>query len=142
MRTVANSRPTQRATLLIGLYLPNERWYVDAMVGYTENDHDQERNISYSVAAVGAAGATTVSNTALSDTDSDEISVSVAAGYNYFLNNWVLSPYGRVEYADIGIDGFTESMAQTAAAGSDDGCHQRYVHRLCSVPGFVWIPGS
>ncbi|MFT4564465.1 MAG: outer membrane lipase/esterase [Gammaproteobacteria bacterium] len=99
-------------------FLPNEHWYVDAMAGYTENDHEQERNISYSIAAVGAAGTTTVSNTALSDTDSDEISVSVSAGYNYFLNNWVLSPYGRVEYADIEIDGFTESMAQTAAAGS------------------------
>ncbi|MFT4582604.1 MAG: outer membrane lipase/esterase [Gammaproteobacteria bacterium] len=99
-------------------FLPNEHWYVDAMAGYTDNDHDQERNISYSVAAVGAAGATTVSKTALADTDSDEISVSVAAGYNYFLNNWVLSPYARVEYADIGIHGFTESMAQTAAAGS------------------------
>jgi len=99
---------------------PDENWYVDAMAGYTDNDHDQTRNINYSIAGVGAAAGTTttVNNSALSSTDSDEISVSVAGGRNYMYNTWTLSPYGRVDYAHIEIDGFTERMALTAAAGN------------------------
>ena len=92
---------------------PDEFWYIDAMVGYTDNDHDQKRNVIYTI-----TGATPVNNAALSETDSDEISVSVTAGRNFFANNWTLSPYGRIEYADIEIDGFTEQMAQTNAAGN------------------------
>jgi outer membrane autotransporter protein len=99
---------------------PNENWYVDAMAGYTDNDHDQTRSINYSIPTVGgAAGATTtVNNSALSSTDSDEISVSVTGGRNYGYGTWTLSPYGRVDYAHIEIDGYTERMSQTAAAGN------------------------
>lgn len=100
---------------------PNEFWYVDAMVGYSESDHDQTRNVNYTIGGPGSglgAGSNTISNSALSDTESDEISVSVTAGRNFFYNNWTMSPYGRIEYADIEIDGFNESMAQAAALGS------------------------
>ncbi len=99
---------------------PDDRWYVDAMVGYTDNDHDQDRGINYTIAGAGATAGTTVvvSNTAVSETDSDEISVSVAAGYNFYSGTWTLSPYGRIEYADIDVDGFTEQMALTGANGS------------------------
>ena len=96
---------------------PDDFWYVDAIVGYTNNDHEQTRNIAYSIAALGG-GTTTVNNAALSDTESDEISVSVTAGRNFYLDSWTLSPYGRIEYADIEIDGFTERMAQTTTFGS------------------------
>ncbi|MCB1748410.1 MAG: autotransporter outer membrane beta-barrel domain-containing protein [Gammaproteobacteria bacterium] len=96
---------------------PSDNFFVDATVGYTNSDHDQERNIIYSIAAVGG-GTTTVNNTALSDTDSDEWSASVAAGRRYDFGNWALTPQARFEYADVEIDGFTESMANTAAAGA------------------------
>ncbi len=102
---------------------PDDRWYVDAMVGYTDNDHDQNRNINYSIAGFGpAAGTTTtVNNTAVSDTESDEFSVSVTAGRNYYHDTWTLSPYGRIDYADIEIDGFSESMALSALTDPGSG---------------------
>ena len=97
---------------------PDDRWYIDTMVGYTDSDHDQGRSINYSIASATTAGVTTVvNNTAVSDTESDEISVSVTAGHNFYSGNWTLSPYGRIDYADIGIDGFNEAMA-SAGAGS------------------------
>lgn len=121
---------------------PDEFWYVDAMAGYTNNDHDQTRNINYSIAGAGATAGTvvTVNNSALSSTDSDEISVSVAGGRNFNYGTWTLSPYGRVDYAHIEIDGFTERMAQTAAAGNglalrvDD---QEFDSLMVSVGGSV-----
>ncbi len=100
---------------------PNENWYIDAMAGYTENDHDQTRNVIYTIGGPGTglgAGSNTISNAALSSTESEEFSVSVTAGRNYFLDAWTLSPYGRIDYADIEIDGFNERMAQTTALGS------------------------
>jgi uncharacterized protein with beta-barrel porin domain len=87
------------------------------MVGSTDNDHDQDRNVSYSIASLGG-GTRSVSNSAVSATESDEISVSVTAGHNIFFDTWTLSPYGRIDYADIEIDGFSERMAPSAAAGS------------------------
>lgn len=96
---------------------PDEHWFVDGMVGYTDNDHDQERNIIYSIPALVGGGTTSVNNTALSNTDSDEVSVSLAAGRNFNYGSWVISPLARFEYADVDIDGFTERMSQTAAAG-------------------------
>ena len=93
---------------------PDDRWYVDAMVGFTDNDHDQDRNINYSIASATTPGLINiVSNTAVSETESDELSVSVTAGHNFYSGNWTLSPYGRIEYADIEIDGFSEVMASS-----------------------------
>ncbi len=61
---------------------PNEYWYIDAMAGYTENDHEQTRNVIYTIGGPGTglgAGTNTISNAALSDTDSEEFSFSVTA---------------------------------------------------------------
>ena len=99
-------------------FYPDDRWYVDAMAGYTDNDHDQDRNISYTIAGLTPGTITPVSNTAVSDTESDEISVSVTTGRNFYYDTWTLSPYGRIDYADIEIDGFTEHMAQPTTFGS------------------------
>jgi outer membrane autotransporter protein len=104
--------------LLYWSLYPDENWYVDGMAGYTDSDYDQERNIIYSIPALAGGGVTTVNNTALSDTDSEEWSISLTAGRNFHAANWVMTPHARLEYADVGIDGFTERMALTTAAGS------------------------
>ena len=91
------------------------------MVGYTDNDHDQIRNVIYTIGGPGSGlgtGSNTINNSAISDTESDEISVSVTVGHNFYNGMLTFSPYGRIDYADIEIDGFTESMSQTTALGS------------------------
>jgi len=101
-------------------FFSDDTWYVDAMVGYTDNDHDQQRNISYSIAGIGAAAGTTttVNNSALSDTDSDELSFSLMAGRNFAAGNWTVSPFARFEFADVEVDGYTETMSSSTTAGS------------------------
>ena len=100
-------------------FFPDENWYVDVMFGHTSNDHDQDRRLSWSIAGIGAnAGSTTTINqSALSETDSDEFSFSIAAGRNFLVGNWFLTPYARLDYANIDIDGYTESMSNPTAPG-------------------------
>ncbi|MEQ8659972.1 MAG: autotransporter outer membrane beta-barrel domain-containing protein, partial [Gammaproteobacteria bacterium] len=93
---------------------PGSQWFVDAMVGYTDNNHDQTRNIIYNIAAVGG-GTTAVNNAAISDTDSEEWSASITAGRDFVVGRWILTPLARFDYADVEIDAFTETMAQQAA---------------------------
>ena len=100
-------------------YFPSELWYFDVMMGYTDNDHEQERNIIYSIASLTVPGGiTSVNNTALSDTESDEFSFSGTIGYNIPTSSFNVSPYLRLDYADTEIDGFSERMRDTAGAGS------------------------
>jgi len=99
---------------------PNEHWYIDAMAGYTDNDHDQQRNINYTIGGpgTGLATPTVVNNAAISDTDSNEISVSVTAGRNFTNGIWTISPFGRIDYGHIEIDNFNEVMADTTGNGN------------------------
>lgn len=102
-------------------YYPSEFWYVDAMLGYTMNDHEQDRTVAYTIGGPGSGlGATTrtISNAALSETDSDEFSFSFTVGHNINLTNFHVNPFARFDYADIEIDGFTETMRDTNAFGS------------------------
>lgn len=103
-------------------FYPSEFWYVDAMLGYTDNSHDQERAVAYTIGGPGSGLGTnvfqTINNAALSETDSDELSFSFTVGHNIQLTNFHVDPFARFDYADIDIDGFTESMRDTNALGS------------------------
>ena len=102
-------------------YYPSEFWYIDAMIGYTDNDHDQQRNVIYTIGGPGTGlgnNFQTINNAALSETESDELSFSFTVGHNIQLTNFHVDPFARFDYADIDIDGFTERMRDTNSAGS------------------------
>lgn len=85
--------------------------YVDAMVGYTHNAHDQTRNLAYTLG-------TTVNQTAFSELDSREVAGSLKLGFDHASGDWVLGPYARLDVADVQIDGYSERMSNLNAAGS------------------------
>ena len=85
--------------------------YLDGMVGYTRNGHDQTRNLAYTLG-------TTVNQTAFSDLDSREVAGSLKLGFDHANGNWVLGPYARLDVADVQIDGYNERMSNPTAAGS------------------------
>ena len=102
-------------------YYPSEFWYYDAMIGYTDNDHEQDRNVIYTIGGPGTGLGTnfqTISNAALSETESDELSFSLTLGHIIQLTTFRVDPFVRFDYADIDIDGFTERMRDTNALGS------------------------
>lgn len=112
-----------------GTYYPSNGTYIDYTIGYSDSSHDQRRNISYSIqqislatlattGPVALAGITTVNQVAVSDTDSDEFSVSATIGHDWHTNTVKFGPYAGVAYAETDIDGFRESMSNPTAAGS------------------------
>jgi uncharacterized protein YhjY with autotransporter beta-barrel domain len=101
---------------LYGSYYPSPQSYVNAIVSYGNTNHDQERNIIYTITSF--LGTTVVNQTALSETDSDEIAGSLEGGYDFYRGQWTLTPYARLDVAHTEIDGYTEQMANPAAAGS------------------------
>lgn len=97
-----------------GSYYPTDALHFDFILGYGQNEIDQARNIRYTIGN-GAGGLTTVNQTAFSDTDSDELSARLSAGYDFFRGDWVYGPYARLSYAEVDIDGFRETINGTAA---------------------------
>lgn len=92
-------------------------WYLDAMFGYTQNEHEQARNVAYSV--LGATrGRVSMNQVAQSDLDSDEIAGSVKFGFDALHGAWTVSPYLRFDAADVSIDGYTERMSRPTALGN------------------------
>ena len=87
------------------------------------NDHDQDRTVAYTIGGAGVAGGgtTTVSNAALSETDSDEFSFSFTVGHNINLAKFHVNPFARFDYADVEIDGFSERMRDSNAATAGSG---------------------
>ena len=58
-------------------FFPTDRVYVDATIGYTLTDFDQDRVLNYTIAG------TTVNNAALSSTNGDDLSASIQVGYDW-----------------------------------------------------------
>lgn len=100
---------------LYSSYTGSDNWYLDGMLGWTGSDHDQERTVRYSITP--ATGPSQVNQSAESSNDSDEWSVSFELGYNHYGDRWSVSPYGRLDYADVDIDGYTERMSRPSAPG-------------------------
>lgn len=98
-------------------YVYGGGWYLDAMGGYTQNTHDQTRNIAYSV--LGATrGLVTLDQVASSSLDSDEVAGSLKFGFDATHGNWTVSPYVRFDASDVSIDGYSERMSRPTSTGS------------------------
>lgn len=88
-------------------------WYVDAQLAYASLDFDSRRNIVVA-APIG------FNTAAKGSTDGDQWSASVGAGYNMSHGDITVTPYGRLDYLRLKVDGFTESEP-AAGLGLDIG---------------------
>lgn len=98
-------------------YTIGDGWYLDAMGGYTQNDHEQARNVAYAVRGA-TRGAVSTRQVALSELDSDELAGSVKFGFDALHGALTVSPYARVDVAKVDIDGYTERMSRPTALGN------------------------
>jgi len=95
----------------------SEAWYADAVIGAGLSDHDQDRAVRYSIAALGG-GTTNVNQIASADFDGDYFNASLSSGYNFYRDGWTFGPYARLQRSSVDVDGFTERMSNPAAPGS------------------------
>ncbi len=88
-----------------GSFYVNDNFYVDARISVAKPDFDQSRKIEFTL------GDTTVSRVANGSTSSNQYSVAMSAGYNFYKNSWNITPNGSFRYIKTSIDGFTETGA-------------------------------
>jgi outer membrane autotransporter protein len=81
---------------VFGSLVPADKAYVDVIVNFARTSFDSQRQQQ-------AGG------TASSDTDGTSVAAALSAGWNLSRGALTANPYGRVEYVDARIDGFTET---------------------------------
>ncbi len=87
-------------------------WYVDAQLGYAWLDYETRRNIVLPALGINTA--------ARGDTNGQQWSATVGAGYDLRMNRLTVTPYGRVDYLNLEVDDFTE-REPNAGLGLDIG---------------------
>lgn len=92
------------AVSLYGIY-NIDALYLDAIATYGSQDYDTVRNVRYTVDVP-------VDQTFLGDSDSDEYSVSLGAGYDFNQRGFTYGPYLQFNYLKTEIDGYTERLAR------------------------------
>lgn len=90
--------------LLYGTYYQGPA-YVDAHAGFNWNEYDITRRVAFP----------TIDRTATADTDGRQYSMGAGAGYDLRRGPVTVTPFGRVEYIRLDIDGYSER----GAAGLD-----------------------
>lgn len=79
-----------------------DKFYLDGHVSYYKHDYDSERHIVYPG----------IDRVAKGSTNGEQLALSFGGGYDFALGGLTLTPYGRVEYIDLSIDGFDEEGAR------------------------------
>ncbi len=87
---------------LFGTHYNANSYYIDGIVSYNWNEVDTDRNILQS---------NTNTLIANSNTDSSIFSASLGVGKEFQMKQAIISPYLRLDYSDVNIDGFTETGA-------------------------------
>ena len=96
-----------------------ERFYVDGIVTIGWNTFDSRRNIIYSIPSTTPQGVpipgmtTQVNQTAAGDTDGLNYSLGVGGGYEFRSGGFTFVPYGRLNYFNLNINGYRESINNT-----------------------------
>jgi uncharacterized protein with beta-barrel porin domain len=99
---------------IYGLYYIGERFYLDGIASIGGNTYDMGRNIRYQIPGLVPGTVTVVNQKAQSDTDGMEYSFGLGAGYDFHLGGFTLGPFGRLNYVKAEIDGYQETINNTA----------------------------
>lgn len=87
------------STALYGSWSPAPAYFVDGVVGYSRMSFDTRR-------WVADAG-----EFAQGERDGNQWFAALSAGYEWRTEQWMLSPYGRLQFARSSLDAYTETGA-------------------------------
>lgn len=108
-------------------------WYVDGHIGYARLDFDTTRRIVIPL-PVG------IDTTATGSTNGDQVTFNIGTGYDIRGNTVSFTPYARLDYLKLEVDGFRESEP-VAGLGLD--INSRDVKSLQTALGVrLWNPIS
>jgi len=88
---------------LFGTYYPSDSFYLEGYLGYGQSNLDQERNIDFLI------NGNQFRSSFLASPDGDQLFAALGGGWEYDATNGAqLSLFGRFEYLDGSIDGYSE----------------------------------
>lgn len=108
----ANTDFNRYSLSVFGSFYTRDAFYIDAMLTYGSSSYDLDRRIPVDG---GAA------DTAFADTDGDELSASIGAGYSFHQRNFRTRLFSFLNYVDANIEGYSESVSGTSSSASVDG---------------------
>lgn len=108
----ANTDFSRYSLSVFGSFYTGDAFYIDAMLTYGSSSYDLDRRI---LADGGSA------DTAFADTDGDELSASLGAGYTFHQRNFKTRLFSFLNYVDANIEGYNESVSGTSSSASVDG---------------------
>ena len=110
-----------------GTYLLSDKIYLDATLGYGNNEVDSRRPVN------DVTGTKTAF--ALGKPDANEFTFSVGGGYEFFKREWSLTPYGRMDYIKGTIDAYKETAGKSASQTGLIGFDKQNIEALTSTLG-------
>lgn len=93
----SRSEADSYSVALYGSYRPVQDIYLDAVLGYQRLNFDNRRYV------------TDNGNRVTGERDGNQVFASLAAGYEYRQELWLLNPYLRLDLADARLDSYEES---------------------------------
>lgn len=100
-----------------GTYYRGESFYADAVLSFGSNSYDLTRRIHYTINSV-TGGTTNVDQTVSASPNGDQRSFGLSLGRDFNRGAWSFGPYGRLTYAKLGFDSYTERASQPNAPGA------------------------
>ncbi|WP_395376121.1 autotransporter domain-containing protein [Marinicella sp. W31] len=88
-----------------GSFNVTDRFYMDARISYAQPEFDQSRRIEFTL------NQRDINRVARGETDADQYTVAMSAGYQFNKNSWSFTPNVSARYIRTEIDGFTETGA-------------------------------
>ena len=87
-----------------------DNWFVDGVVGFSDYEYDNQRNLF-----LPSIVTTALNQSISSDTDGDAIDISIGGGYNGEIKGWQVTYSARLDYKDATIDSYDEDQNQSLA---------------------------
>lgn len=100
--------------LAYGNYFFNDTTYIDGILGYGWNSYDQNRRIQYALPSQGVI----VDQNAHSNFDGGQTLVAIGLGMDLHSGGLTYGPVARLQYVNLDVDGYSETMSNPNAAGS------------------------
>ncbi len=93
-------------------------FYVEGSLVLDWLNYDLQRNITYQIANLSNTGMTSVDQTATASPNGNQSSIALSVGKDFNRGAWAASPYMRLVYSHLRLDGFTESASNPGAPGA------------------------
>lgn len=97
-----------------GTYMLSDKGYLDGILSIGRGQVDIERPVLYVPSELPPGAEKPV---ARGNPDTSELTLSVGAGYDYSRKNLTFTPFARIDYTSVTIDGFTETASHPSAMG-------------------------